>query len=115
MMRAAALLETGPTKEVAKVLGHQFPYHPPLRRWFLAQVDHPGWLRPLHRAGLLAEAEAMSLGYDGSWVAPTSPGARTTARLAREVTDDDLIRELAAQWLSIHNPRLHTDAVKVLI
>ncbi len=115
ILRAAGLLETGPTKEVARVLGHQFPHHPPLRSWFLAQVDHSGWLRPLSKAGLLTEAEPMRRQSDGCWVAPTSPGARTTARLVREVTADDLLHELADHWLAIPNPRLHTDVVQVLI
>jgi hypothetical protein len=115
ILRAAALLETGPTTETAAVLAHRFPHHPALRCWFLAQVDHPGWLRPLQRAGLLAEAEPMTLQSDGCWVAPTSPGARATARLARDLSDDDLLQELVAHWLSIRNPRLHTDVVQVLI
>jgi hypothetical protein len=115
ILRAAALLETGPTKETADILAHRFPHHPALRWWFLAQVDHPGWLRPLQKAGLLAEAEPMSLQSDGCWVAPMGPGARAVARLARDVSDHDLLQELVAHWLSIRNPRLHTDVVQVLI
>lgn len=115
VIRAAALLKTGPSKEVTRVLAHHFPHHPPLRRWLLAQIDDPMWLRPLHKADVLAPCEPLRLDTGGSPVAPTSPGARATARVAGEARDDELLLELISEWLKVCNPRLHTDVAQILI
>jgi hypothetical protein len=115
VLRAAALLEAGPSKDVTRVLSHHFPHHPPLRRWLLAQVDDAAWLRPLHKADMLAPCESMYPDADGSPVAPAAPGARATARAAALLHDDQLLHELVSDWLTVNNPRLHTDVVQILI
>ena len=115
VLRAAAFLEAAPTSGVARVLTRRFPHHPPLRRWFLAQIDHPLWLRPLHKADMLAPAEPLYVQDDGSPVAPMSPGARATARVAGALRDDALLKELISGWLSVNNPRLHTDVIQILV
>lgn len=115
LVRAAALIEAGPSKAATTVLTQHFPYHPPLRHWLLAQVDTPSWLRPLHRAEMLATAEPMTRDALGSPVAPVAHGARATARVAPTLRDDDLVRGLVTEWLSINNPRLHADVIQILI
>jgi hypothetical protein len=115
LVRAAALIDAGSSKAATTVLTQHFPYHPPLRHWLLAQVDTPSWLRPLHRAEMLAPAEPMTRDALGSPVAPVAHGARATARVAPMLRDDDLVRGLATEWLSINNPRLHTDVIQILL
>lgn len=115
IVRAAAMLDAGPDGQTTKVLSGQFPYHPPLRNWLLAQVDSPVWLRPLHAADMLRPAEALEYQPDGTAVAPTCPGARVVGRLARVTADRELLAGLLDEWLTIRNPRLHTDVVHVLV
>lgn len=113
LLRAADFLGKPPTQKNRKALTGRFPYNPPLRHWFLTQIDDPAWLVPLHKDGFL-DVQEMFIA-NGSPVAPTSHGARTVARLAGEHHDIAALRDILHEFFKAHNPRAHTDAVQALL
>lgn len=114
LVRIVGLLEEGPSKDAEDVLRRSFPAHTGLRAWLFAQIDDPAWLRILGKAEMLGE-DLETIRDDQMLRAPESATARLLVRLMEGPGLGDFdFAPLLGEWVSIDNPRLHTDCARVL-